>query len=333
MRIGIVGSDSIHAFQYASIINAPVSDDSPVPLVRHAIEHQAGGPVLVRPVNFSEFEGKRITGAQIRRDPDLGDLRVTCWWSPDSAGARDFAQKLNVDKVVGNIDEMVGEVDLALVCSLHGEDHYAQTMPFLQAGISVFVDKPLCHSRQDAQRLVDVARRHKAVVWSSSPWRWSPVIQDLKSQLPTLGGIRSVVCSAPAYDGRYFYTVHSVELVQELLGGRPCWVAAQDTDTNYVVTIEYEGSRVAIINGLRGTRWMRQVMVFGDHGYLEAEVTNEQRDEGMARMLTSILRQMRNGRWPGPPDALVEVVATMDAASRSADNTARVQIGPCGSLG
>lgn len=326
MRIGIVGSDSIHAFQYASIINAPASDHSAVPLVTHAIEHQAGGPVLVRPANFSEFEAKRITGAEIRRDPNLGDLRVTCWWSPDGEAAREFAQKSNVDKVVGTLDEMISEIDLALVCSLHGEDHYGQAIPFLEAGVSVFVDKPLCHSLRDAQHLVDVARRNKAVVWSSSPWRWSPVIQDLKSQLTRLGAIRSVVCSAPAYGGRYFYTVHSIELVQEILGGRPCWVAAQDTDTNYAVTIGYEGGRVAIINGLRGTRWLRHVAVFGDRGYLEAEVTNAQRDEGMACMLTSTLRQMRAGRWPGPPEALIEVVATMEAASRSADLMARVQM-------
>jgi predicted dehydrogenase len=326
MRVGVVGSDSIHAFQYASVVNAPVSDASPVPLVTHDIEHQAGGAAVVRPVNFVAFEAERLTGAQVRNDPDLADLQVTCWWSPDRQGAEEFAHRLNIDTVADTLEEMVDQVDLALVCSLHGEDHYAQAMPFLKAGKSVFVDKPLCHSREDAQRLVDVASDNGAVVWSSSPWRWSPVIQHLKSQLPTLGAIRSAVCSAPAHDGRYFYTVHSVELIQELFGGKPSWAAAQDTGTNYAVTIGYDADRVAIINGLRDTHWMRQVTVFGDRGYLEAEVTNEQRDEGMARMLTSILKHLRNGRWPGPPESLVEVVAVMDAASRAADAMDRVPI-------
>lgn len=82
-------------------------------------------------------------------------------------------------------------IDLAIVCtptSLHVDG----AMEFVQAGIPVLVEKPLCHRLADGQRLAEAARRRGTVVAVAYCMRFHPAYA-LAHQLLAGGAVGRVV--------------------------------------------------------------------------------------------------------------------------------------------
>lgn len=316
MRLGMIGTDLLHALEYASIINAAPGPDFPKIAVDHAAA--VGGAEMPRHRCASAHTVDRLpTGTDLSHDPSFANSRVTSWWSPDRAAAEKMAEQVGVDTVVDNIEDLLDAVDAVLVCTWHGSSHHEYAYPFVAAGMPVFVDKPFTESVAEAVDLVSTARRTGAVLFSSSPWKWSPATATVREQLPQLGEIRSCVVSGPVVDGPFFYVTHMVELAQMLLGTGVVDVTCRDTGRVRAMVANYEDGRTAVVNGLRDTSWIRQATVFGQHGYLEIDVSDRQKDVGMVELLRVFLSAARSGNSPLPLHYLIEATAVMEAAAMS----------------
>jgi len=118
---------------------------------------------------------------------------------------------------------MLGEVDAVIVGDRHGGLHRVHAIAALEAGRPVFVDKPLANSLGDATAIVDAAERHGVPVLSGSALRWQAETRRLKAKLAGLDGPMELLAYGTwypqnEYGGAIFYAIHTVELVQELLG-------------------------------------------------------------------------------------------------------------------
>ncbi len=56
--------------------------------------------------------------------------------------AAEFAAEENIEIVCDTLEDMVGVVDGALIHSANWDIHVAHAMPFIEAGVPVFLDKP-----------------------------------------------------------------------------------------------------------------------------------------------------------------------------------------------
>ena len=68
---------------------------------------------------------------------------VTHIWTQDPGVSAQVAAAANIKNVVLHPQEMLGEVDAILLARDDAENHVAMAKPFLEAGLPIFIDKPL----------------------------------------------------------------------------------------------------------------------------------------------------------------------------------------------
>jgi predicted dehydrogenase len=159
----------------------------------------------------------------VDRPEGLPEARFTAIWGKDPQRAADLKEKYAVGTIVGAPGEMVGRVDAVVVGSRAGARHLAEARPLLEAGMTVFVDKPFTNDLADAEALVELAAKHGARMTSFSGLRVVPEVVRFKadyaaSEMEKYGGaVNGHGDSTNPYGGWYFYAVHSIELLLE------CW--------------------------------------------------------------------------------------------------------------
>lgn len=262
---------------------------------------------------------RKYTLDDIRNDPAFRGAKVTCWWGEDREAAEGMAKRIGVRDVYDTPEQMVQRVDAAMVCSYDPADHYRLAMPFLEAGVPTFIDKPFTDDLDEAREMITAARANGAMLFSSSPWKWSPAVQDLAKSLDSLGSVRTAVVSGPGIEGPFFYVTHSVETLQYLLGVGVEHVSCIRDDLHHAVTLQYRDGRIGFVNAMRKISWVRHAVVYGENGYLEADISNSHRDEGQIRTVVEFLHAVRSGKPPLPPEYLEEATKIMVAAEQSAD--------------
>jgi len=141
--------------------------------------------------------------------------RVTHLWTDNPAEAPPVARASLIGRVVARAEDVIGEVDAVFVASGDGFDHVRRARPFVEAGLPVFVDKPMALTVEGLQTFVDW-RKRGARILSSSGMRYAPALDPLladRSRLGELRWISSLMCK----DWEN-YGVHALEPVFRLLG-------------------------------------------------------------------------------------------------------------------
>ncbi|NIA21082.1 MAG: Gfo/Idh/MocA family oxidoreductase [Anaerolineaceae bacterium] len=155
---------------------------------------------------------------------ELPEAKFTHLWGRDPERAKVVQEKGRIENIVEAPEEMIGLIDGVVVGSRAGDRHLAEARPFIEAGLPVFVDKPLANSLTDAAALVALADKHGARLTSFSGLRVVPEVVEFKKQLQAIdaekygGAINGHGDNTNEYGGWYFYAVHSIELLLEVFG-------------------------------------------------------------------------------------------------------------------
>jgi predicted dehydrogenase len=216
-------------------------------------------------------------------------------------------------------EELVGKVDAVLVESNDGGVHRERALPFIEAGVPVFVDKPFACSTADALAMAGAARRRNGALFSSSSLRWDVPVQDVLARREELGPVHSVDAFAPGTQhprnpGFFHYGVHAVELAYALMGTGCRRVRCVRTEGADVALGEWADGRLATVRAVRaGARQTGFVAITEKQA-----VQGRSSGYGYRELLKQVVRMCQTGEWPLPPEALVEPVAFQEAALLSA---------------
>lgn len=154
-----------------------------------------------------------------------GDARIVALTGGDSERNRELAAEAaaggGLPRLVDTPADLIGAVDAVLVCTRDGRGHRAEAVPLIEAGLPVFVDKPLAGSTADASAIVAAAQEHGVPLYSGSALRFVPAIAELTE--PGKPPPRLITVAGPAnargqYGGLYFYGIHLVEAARRLAG-------------------------------------------------------------------------------------------------------------------
>ena len=151
------------------------------------------------------------------------DLRITGMTDGDAARMDELeAFAAGLERFV-RLDSMLPAVDAVIVGHRHGRLHRDAAIASLSAGKPTFVDKPLTNSTADAEAIVAAAERHGSLLLSGSALRWQAETARLKARLAGIDGDYQLLAYGTwypdsEYGGAIFYAIHTVELVQQLLG-------------------------------------------------------------------------------------------------------------------
>lgn len=153
--------------------------------------------------------------------------RVTHIWADDPAIAAHVSRASLVPNVVDQAEDVIGEVDAVIVATDRGYEHVERCRPFVEAGLPIFVDKPLADNEEDLVTFNNWAREGHAIL-SSSALRYSKELMPYRHSTHELGEVRYI--SATMAKTWEFYGIHGIELIYPLIG--PGFVSCRHSGTN-----------------------------------------------------------------------------------------------------
>ncbi len=150
-----------------------------------------------------------------------------------------------IPNVVKEPTEVIGEVDAVIVATDIGSEHVERCRPFVEAGIPLFVDKPMVDNAQDLQVFNRWVADGKPIL-SSSSMRYVKEFMPYRVSTANLGELRYVsITTAKKWET---YGIHALESVYPILG--PGFVSARNTGTKQrnVVHIKHScGADVVVV--------------------------------------------------------------------------------------
>ena len=214
-RIGIIGCENSHAEHFAKIINLSQTAD-----------------------------GTRL----------YPDMEVVAVYGPDIDAAIKVQSAGNVKRIVSSNDEFFGLVDAVMVTNRKGSLHADYARPFIEAGIPVFIDKPVTSNIEEAIDLVKLAKDKCVALAGGSGCKYSEDILSLQKQrddLSSNGEFLSASMNFAAdrdseYDGFYFYAPHLTEMALTVFGFNPLEVQAYSSQTGVLAVLRYEDFDVSL---------------------------------------------------------------------------------------
>ena len=128
-----------------------------------------------------------------------------------------FMKNHGVETRYGSLEEMAGNVDLAFIQSCNWDRHIELAAPFLNAGVPVFIDKPIAGNLRDCLELERLAEEGH-VILGTSAMRYT-YERDSFFAVPEEQRGRILHVSTMVGVDEFNYAIHSVESILGFLKG------------------------------------------------------------------------------------------------------------------
>lgn len=161
------------------------------------------------------------------KNGEYPDVEVKGIYSYDTEVTKKLNEEYSVP-VMDNYDSLVGQVDGIVVTARHGSNHYKYAKPYIEAGIPMFIDKPITSDTKEAKKFMAECKKYGVKVTGGSMLKHSDDVKEAKKiveesktdeKLSVIGGL---VCAPIAlnsmYDGFWFYSQHLVETLGTVFG-------------------------------------------------------------------------------------------------------------------
>lgn len=144
----------------------------------------------------------------------IAGAAVTHVWTQSREVSEHIAAATNIPHVVDDRREMLDQVDAVLLARDDAETHYEIAGPFLDAGLPIYIDKPMALTVDDAKKLYD---RQKAPgqIFTCTALAFASEFQLSRAQIEELGALRYVEAITIKDWDRY--AIHVLEPLCNLL--------------------------------------------------------------------------------------------------------------------
>lgn len=241
-KIGIIGSDNSHAERFSQIMNIP--------------DPKTGE------FAFPDFKATAIFGLEKERTEQV---------------ARDG----KIEFIAEKPEDFFGRVDAVMVVFRHGDLHLPYALPFIEAGIPTWIDKPFAIKNEDAKKLIEASKAHNTLLTGGSTCKYSYDVLTLKNVIEggsRIGKIKTAMLSYRAelvneYGGLYFYGPHLAEMTMAAFGYNPKSVIASESNGNIIAILKYDKYQVAMYFVPDSKEYC--AVLHGENGMIHREINLE----------------------------------------------------------
>lgn len=261
--------------------------------------------------------------AYLNEEPEssfgIPGAHVTHIWTDDPADAVKVSRASLVPNVVERAQDVIGEVDAVVVATDKGHEHVERCRPFVEAGLPVFVDKPMVDNEDDLRTFYGWVRSG-AKIMSSSCMRYAKEFAPYRESTESLGELRFCTITTPKTWERY--GIHALEGIYPVLG--PGFISARNTGTidRNIVHLKHENgidAVVAAVSDMYGSFGVLQLC--GTKGHAEAAFGDTY--YSFKTQLEGFIRYLRTGEYPFPFSETVELMKIVIAGTRSREERGR----------
>jgi predicted dehydrogenase len=296
IRIAMLGmvDGNGHPFSWSAIINGRYNS---------TVMADCGYPAIPEYLGAQSPENLGIQGAS-----------VTHVWCDQPEHTKQVADAAYIPHIVDQPEDVIGHVDAVIIATDIGREHVERVRPYFDAGLPVFIDKPLTDNRDGLQQFTDWHRSGKRFM-SSSCMRYSKEFIGLRERMHEIGEPRAItVLMAKSWER---YGIHALESVYSMLppGGYE-WVAnTGDGGGNVVHLRHHNGVDVVLITTTDLYGAFGVVQLAGTKGSLEARFTDT--FYAFKSQLVEFVSYLRTGVEPQPFEQLREQMAVIIAGTES----------------
>ena len=283
LRIGLIGLDTSHVIAFTKIINDP----------------KATGPLAKAKV-VAAFKG--------------GSRDI-----PSSADRIDkYTETLTNEyglKLYPTIAELCKNVDAIMLESVDGRPKVRQAIPVIDAGLPLFIDKPMAGSLADVIFIFDYAKKKGVPIFSSSSLRYGKTNQAIRHGsigIVTRAEVHSPCSLEVHHPDLFWYGVHGCESLFTVMGpGCQSVVRRTTADGKIEVVGTWKGvqtNRIGIFREGKGYGGKAK----GTKGESEAGGY-----DGYAPLVVEAVKMFQTGKVPVGAQETIEMFAFMAAADES----------------
>ncbi len=247
LKLGVIGLSpgNGHPYSWSAIFNGY----DPV-----AIE-DCGFPVIPRYLEKQRFPTDAIAEA-----------KVTHVWAQEMSVAKHIAKAALISNVVEHYTDMIGQVDGVLLARDDAETHFDFAQSFLDAGIPIYIDKPLALSVRDAKSLID-RQQYPGQLFSCSALRYAQEFRISENELTQLGQLNHIHATAPKDWDKY--AVHVIEPLLLLAPNRGSLTHSKATHGGDATTlaVEYSSGFQARVSTMGSSHAPLSLRLMGELGW------------------------------------------------------------------
>ena len=290
LKLGVMGMSegNGHPYSWGAIFNGydeVYMKDCPFPVIPDYLSKQ-------------EFPRDTIPNAQ-----------VTHIWTQSLNISAQIAKAALIDNIVANPVDMIGEVDAVLLARDDHENHYAMSLPFLEAGIPVYIDKPLAVNVDEAKKILS-SEKYEGQVYSCSALRYAREFAPNQINIEQLGKVRYVDATIPKNWDKY--SVHIIEPVLGLIPDRGRLLSVTNTGKGEVniVTVRWENNVHAVFKVLGSVFCPFSIRLFGEKE--SRELVFEDTFYAFKQALIAFVDSVRQKRIIIPRSETLEIIEIIE---------------------
>ncbi|HHG83585.1 MAG TPA: hypothetical protein ENJ82_02450 [Bacteroidetes bacterium] len=203
----------------------------------------------------------------------LPNANVTHVWCQERTLAQAVADAAHIPHVVDQMEDLIGQVDAILLARDDAQNHLEMALPFLKAGLPIYIDKPVATDRATLKALF-AAEQYPGQLFSCSAVGYAQEFQLSQADRAAIGNIKYV--DASIMKQWETYGVHIIDPVLRLIGDQGGLTSVQNTgqaDLN-LVTATWESGLQAHFKVTGDTFSPLRITVYGDKGFRELNFAN-----------------------------------------------------------
>lgn len=249
----------------------------------------------------------------------IPDVNVTHVWCDDPEDTIKVARASLIPNPVEKAVDVIGKVDAVVIATDKGWEHVERCRPFIEAGIPIFIDKPMCDNMTDLRTFVNWHNGGKKFM-SSSSMRYSTGFSKLRESTEHIGNIKYATITTPKTWERY--GIHALEGIYAIVG--PGFVSVRNTGDEKRNIVHLKHSKgfdvvVTAIYDMLGS--FGKVMICGDKGFEFAESGGAY--YSFRAQLESFIGYLRTGRMPFDFSETIELMKIIAGGIQSREQGGR----------
>ena len=195
----------------------------------------------------------------------ISDVRVSHVWTQDEKASRHIAAASLIENVVSDFREMIGEVDAVLLARDDADNHYSIARPLIEAGLRIYIDKPLAFEKKEAEKIYDL-QVYDSQIFTCSALAYAAELQLTPEDREGIGPIR--VVEAEVVKDWDKYAVHIIEPVLNIIGRDRIIrkVKVESNGDGRCVAIVWDGGLVTLFKSLGSQPGEILINIVGDRG-------------------------------------------------------------------
>ena len=250
----------------------------------------------------------------------IDGARVTHIWTQERSISEHIAKASLIENVVDDAEEMIGHVDAVLLARDDPENHVQMAKPFINAGVPIFIDKPLAITTEDLAYFSEQNKNGKFLM-SCSSMRYANEALTVKTEIATLGKLE--LATVVGKKDWTKYGIHMLEALFALLDD-PKAISVQHVGESGkdIVVVKFENGFVATVHLFMDIAATFQITLFGQNEWRQIDIKNSY--SMFKENLTEFVKSVKEGKSRIPFEKTENIIRTLIGAKESLVNEGKV---------